>query len=94
MLTEASVTHHRRNDRNTIAEKYEPETRERLSNAGAIKLEEYFAWQDFRRDFTARLQAFMNDVDFLILPTTPCVAPKLASDASKSRVGVGRFAKR
>lgn len=75
VLTEASVGHYARSSREEIETSYEPETRERLERARSVNLQDYFAAQDFRRSFISRLFQYMQDVDFLVLPTAPCAAP-------------------
>lgn len=81
VLTEASVEHYRRNSRETIEATYEPETRERLERAKSVRLEDYFVCQDARRAFAVRLRNLMEEVDFLMLPTVPCVAPRIGQSS-------------
>ncbi|MBZ7924840.1 amidase [Ensifer adhaerens] len=75
VLTEGSVGHYMRNSKEKIEADYEPETRERIERARNVCISDYFDHQDFRRSFTKRLDDFMDKIDFLVLPTTPCVAP-------------------
>lgn len=80
VLTEASVGHYGRNSREKIETTYEPETRERLERARSVGLQDYFAAQDFRRALVLRLLDVMNKLDFLVLPTVPCIAPLIGQE--------------
>ncbi|WP_309957235.1 MULTISPECIES: amidase [Variovorax] len=77
VLTEGGVEHFRRNDADHIAAHYGKETIERLERAKTITLGDYARAQQSRRDFTARLHRAISAVDYLVLPTCPCTAPRL-----------------
>jgi aspartyl-tRNA(Asn)/glutamyl-tRNA(Gln) amidotransferase subunit A len=77
VLTEAGVEHFRRNDWQRITTHYGPETVQRLELAKAVTLGEYALAQQARRAFASRLLEAMANVDYLMLPTCPCVAPHL-----------------
>lgn len=75
VLTEAGVEHFRRNDWHSISSHYGAETIERLELAKGVTLREYAQAQEARRAFAARLHEAMAQVDYLVLPTCPCIAP-------------------
>jgi aspartyl-tRNA(Asn)/glutamyl-tRNA(Gln) amidotransferase subunit A len=77
VLTEGGVEHFRRNDADRIAAHYGHETIERLERARTLTLGDYARAQQTRRDFTARLHRAMSAVDYLVLPTCPCTAPRV-----------------
>ncbi len=77
VLTEGGVEHFRRNDADRIAAHYGRETLDRLERARTMTLGDYARAQQARRDFTARLQLAMSAVDYLVLPTCPCTAPRV-----------------
>ncbi|MFP3753933.1 Biuret hydrolase [compost metagenome] len=79
VLIEGGIEHFRRNDRDRIATHYNPETVDRLRRAETMDLSGYAAAQQTRRQFTARLREAMSTVDYLVLPTCPCVAPYLGA---------------
>lgn len=76
VLTEGGVEHFRRNNAVRIAA-YGPETIDRLERARTMTLGDYARAQQTRRDFTARLHRAMSDLDYLVLPTCPCTAPRV-----------------
>jgi aspartyl-tRNA(Asn)/glutamyl-tRNA(Gln) amidotransferase subunit A len=76
VLTEGSIVHFARSDDATIQRDYTPETIERLDHAKSVSIGEYANWQRARRAFTNRFLDAMSSVDFLFLPTCPCVAPR------------------
>jgi aspartyl-tRNA(Asn)/glutamyl-tRNA(Gln) amidotransferase subunit A len=80
VLAEAGVYHFGLSDRVKIAD-YEPETRSRLDIAKAVTIGSYADSQQRRRRFTAELERHMREIDFLILPTTPCTAPRRGESA-------------
>lgn len=77
VLTEASVEHFRRNDEARIAKHYSQETRQRLDLAKEMVIRDYAEAQQTRHRLMRRLQATMSTVDYLVLPTCPCLAPAL-----------------
>jgi aspartyl-tRNA(Asn)/glutamyl-tRNA(Gln) amidotransferase subunit A len=77
VLTEGGVTHFSRSDPDRIATEYSPETADRLERAKGVSLRDYSMWQEGRRTFMAKLGSAMADIDFLLLPTCPCVAPRI-----------------
>jgi aspartyl-tRNA(Asn)/glutamyl-tRNA(Gln) amidotransferase subunit A len=79
VLIEGGIEHFRRNDWDRIATHYNPETVDRLRRAETMDLRGYAAAQQTRRRFTARLHEAMSTVDYLVLPTCPCVAPHLGA---------------
>ncbi|SDD91867.1 aspartyl-tRNA(Asn)/glutamyl-tRNA(Gln) amidotransferase subunit A [Cupriavidus sp. YR651] len=85
VLIEGGIEHFRRNDWDRIATHYNPETVDRLKRAETMDLRAYAAAQQTRRQFTARLHEVMSTVDYLVLPTCPCIAPHL--DASNVSIG-------
>jgi aspartyl-tRNA(Asn)/glutamyl-tRNA(Gln) amidotransferase subunit A len=87
VLTEAGVEHFRRNDWQRIVAHYEAQTVERLELAKGMSLGEYAKAQEARRAFAARLRDAMAHVDYLVLPTCPCIAPH--SNESTLLVGGG-----
>jgi len=76
VLTEGSVAHFGRNDWDWIATRYSAETVERLELARAAVLGDYAQSQQTRRRFTANLGRVMSTIDYLVLPTAPCIAPR------------------
>lgn len=79
VLAEAGAIHFARNDEATIA-KYLPETRERLDRARSVSIDDYKRSQEGRRSFSRRLSESLSQLDFLMLPTCPCVAPPLGTE--------------
>jgi aspartyl-tRNA(Asn)/glutamyl-tRNA(Gln) amidotransferase subunit A len=77
VLAEGGVEHFRRNDADRIAAHYGRETIERLERARTLTLGDYARAQQTRRDFTARLHRAMSVLDYLVLPTCPCTAPRV-----------------
>lgn len=75
VLTEGGMVHFEKNDQTTISARYGKETYERIERAREIRLGEYLEWQQTRRDFRGRLDGLFKNIDLLVLPTTPCVAP-------------------
>lgn len=75
VLAEGGMVHFERSSQATINSKYGQETYDRLERAKVVVLADYINWQQTRRDFRTRLEATFANLDFLILPTTPCVAP-------------------
>jgi aspartyl-tRNA(Asn)/glutamyl-tRNA(Gln) amidotransferase subunit A len=81
VLTEGGVGHFRHNDAQRIAAHYDRETIDRLERAKTITLGDYALAQQARRDFTGRLHRAMSAVDFLVLPTCPCTAPRVGENS-------------
>ena len=77
VLTEGSIEHFRRNAWDRIKSHYGAETVERLELAKGVVLRDYAQAQQTRLGFAARLREVMSTVDYLVLPTCPCVAPHL-----------------
>ncbi len=75
VLAEAGTYHFGLNDEAKFAD-YEPETRSRLDIAKAVTIGSYANSLQRRRGFVAELDHQMREIDFLILPTTPCTAPR------------------
>ncbi|MCI3208613.1 amidase [Pandoraea capi] len=75
VLVEGGIEHFRRNDWARIVASYGAQTVDRLTRARAMRLAAYADAQQSRRQFAARLHAAMADIDYLLLPTCPCVAP-------------------
>ncbi|WP_041681667.1 MULTISPECIES: amidase [Cupriavidus] len=81
VLTEGSIEHFRRNDEARIAGHYSQETRQRLDLAKGMVVRDYAGAQQTRHGLRRRLEARMATLDYLVLPTCPCLAPALdASD--------------
>ncbi|SKC99540.1 aspartyl-tRNA(Asn)/glutamyl-tRNA(Gln) amidotransferase subunit A [Burkholderia sp. YR290] len=85
VLIEGGIEHFRRSDWDRIARHYSPETVERLRRAEAMDLRAYTSAQQSRREFAARLHKAMSTVDYLVLPTCPCTAPRV--DAGSVTIG-------
>ncbi|WP_241016966.1 amidase [Paraburkholderia sp. Ac-20342] len=75
VLTEGSIEHLRRNPLSRIAAGYGAETQERLAMAQDRTIRGYADAQQTRHAFIQRLHAALATVDYLLLPTCPCVAP-------------------
>jgi aspartyl-tRNA(Asn)/glutamyl-tRNA(Gln) amidotransferase subunit A len=87
VLTEGAVEHFRRHGWDRIAAHYGRETVERLALAKRVTLDEYAQAQQARHAFAAKLRDVMSTVDYLVLPTCPCVAPRL----DEARVAIGTW---
>jgi len=85
VLIEGGIEHFRRHPWDVIVGNYNPETVERLRRAQAMELRSYAAAQQTKRRFVADLHKVMSEVDYLVLPTCPCVAPHL--DVGTLRIG-------
>lgn len=81
VLTEGGIEHFRRNDATRIGSHYGRETIDRLERAQRMTLRDYALAQQTRRDFTARLHRAMSALDYLVLPTCPCTAPRLNEES-------------
>jgi aspartyl-tRNA(Asn)/glutamyl-tRNA(Gln) amidotransferase subunit A len=77
VLTEGGIEHFRRNDWERISTHYGAETVQRLELAKSVVLGDYAQSQQTRLNFGARLREALSTVDYLVLPTCPCVAPHL-----------------
>jgi aspartyl-tRNA(Asn)/glutamyl-tRNA(Gln) amidotransferase subunit A len=77
VLTEGGIEHFRRNDWERISTRYGAETVQRLELAKSVVLGDYAQAQHTRLNFGARLREALSTVDYLVLPTCPCVAPHL-----------------
>lgn len=58
---------------------YDPRVRQRIERGSRMTASDYvrLSWQ--RRDFIARVEASMEAVDALLMPTTPIIAPPIAA---------------
>jgi len=81
VLTEGGIEHFRCNDATRIGSHYGRETIDRLERAQRMTLRDYALAQQTRRDFTARLHRAMSALDYLVLPTCPCTAPRLNEES-------------
>ncbi|MDM0066729.1 amidase [Variovorax sp. J31P207] len=87
VLTEGGVEHFRRSDAERIAAHYGSETIDRLERAKTMTLGDYARAQQTRREFAARLHRAMAEVDYLLLPTCPCTAPR----SGQASIDIGRW---
>nr|WP_166363563.1 amidase [Pseudomonas akapageensis] len=88
VLTEGGISHFARNDWDFITRHYGAETVGRLDLARNVALGDYAHWQQARRHFTAKLSRAMANVDYLVLATCPCTAPRV--DATTMSIGAWR----
>lgn len=88
VLTEGGVTHFARSDPEWIASHYGLETASRIDRAKAVILGDYAQWQKTRRGFARKLGLMFSAIDFLMMPTTPCTAPRI----SEASVQIGDWA--
>jgi aspartyl-tRNA(Asn)/glutamyl-tRNA(Gln) amidotransferase subunit A len=86
VLTEGSIVHFSEND-DEMFRGYTSETIERLELGKRVSIGEYAGWQHARRAFTRELARLMLNVDFLLLPTCPCVAPRIG----ESEIAIGQW---
>jgi len=77
VLAEAGLVHLARGDEATIQSSYTAETRERIDRAKLTALGDYGRAQMLRANFTRSLTLFMDEFDYLVLPTCPCLAPSI-----------------
>lgn len=77
---------------------YVPETRERFLAGALLPAVWYVQAQRFRRLFRERMRALFEEVDVLVAPATPCVAPaidqqtiRIAGAELPVRAALGRF---
>ncbi|WP_238136953.1 amidase [Variovorax sp. JS1663] len=77
VLAEGALVHFARHDPDWIAAHYGAETIGRLERAKAVRMEDYAQAQQARRKFSAALARLMAGHRFIVLPTTPCTAPRL-----------------
>nr|WP_229452155.1 amidase [Massilia niastensis] len=87
VLAEGGMVHFGRSDWDFIAARYGAETVDRLRRARGVALGDYAHWQQERRRFAPRLERAMRDVDYLVLPTCPCAAPRV----EQSSVTIGAW---
>lgn len=73
---EASAVHLMRHGVDFLRRYCSKETADRVVAAEGLTLSSYAAVQERRRIFNARLFGLFQDAEFLLLPTTPCIAPK------------------
>jgi amidase/aspartyl-tRNA(Asn)/glutamyl-tRNA(Gln) amidotransferase subunit A len=64
----------------TRAHDFDPLTRDRLLAGALLPASLYLQAQRFRAWYRRHLRAILEDVDVLLTPTTPCVAPPLGTD--------------
>ncbi len=79
-------------------EDFDPATRDRFLAGALIPASWYIQAQRFRRWYRTQLQAIFQQVDIILAPTTPCVAPPLgqekitiAGEEVLVRPNLGRF---
>jgi aspartyl-tRNA(Asn)/glutamyl-tRNA(Gln) amidotransferase subunit A len=87
VLTEGALVHFARHDPDWIATHYGAETADRLARAKAMRMEDYALAQQERRRFSAGLARLMAAHRFLVLPTTPCTAPRIG----EAELAIGRW---
>jgi aspartyl-tRNA(Asn)/glutamyl-tRNA(Gln) amidotransferase subunit A len=63
----------------TRLEDFDPATRDRFLAHALLPAQWYFAAQRFRRWHNAEVRRLFDDVDVLIMPATPCVAPRIGT---------------
>ncbi|MDI7865316.1 amidase [Rhizobiaceae bacterium n13] len=80
VLTEGGVVHFSRNDIGFIQSTYEAETASRLRLAEVMVLGDYARCQQARRRIQRQFSEQMRSFDLLLLPTCPCVAPRVGED--------------
>jgi aspartyl-tRNA(Asn)/glutamyl-tRNA(Gln) amidotransferase subunit A len=61
----------------TQPQDFDPDTRERLMAGALLPGSWYVKAQRFRRHYRAEVQKLFGEVDIILAPATPCVAPKL-----------------
>lgn len=81
VLAEAGMAHFARHGAAMIADTYEAETVERLNRARSATLDDYARHQERRRRFRTALINLMSKTDYLVLPTCPCLPPKVNEGA-------------
>jgi aspartyl-tRNA(Asn)/glutamyl-tRNA(Gln) amidotransferase subunit A len=69
----------------TRLDRFDPATRERFLAHALLPAQWYLAAQRFRRWHTAQMRRVFDEVDVIVVPATPCVAPPI--DAPTLRVG-------
>jgi aspartyl-tRNA(Asn)/glutamyl-tRNA(Gln) amidotransferase subunit A len=69
----------------TRLDRFDPATRERFLAHALLPAQWYLAAQRFRRWHIAQMRRLFNDVDVIVVPATPCVAPPI--DAATLRMG-------
>ncbi|EJN22529.1 amidase, Asp-tRNAAsn/Glu-tRNAGln amidotransferase A subunit [Pseudomonas sp. GM78] len=87
VLTEGAVTHFSRHDWDFINHHYGAETVERLDRARRVEISDYASAQTVRRQLGARLGQVMDGIDYLLLPTCPCTAPRV----DQATLGIGTW---
>ncbi|QRQ83856.1 amidase [Cupriavidus oxalaticus] len=87
VLAEAAMEHFRRNDAARIAACYSAETQGRLALAGDLVMRDYAKAQQIRHRLVRALRALLSTVDYLVLPTCPCLAPPHGTDS----IAIGRW---
>lgn len=80
VLAEGGMVHFSRHDREHVRATYGAETASRLALAELTTIGTYADSQRTRREFVQQLDFAMSNVDFLLLPTCPCTAPRLGTD--------------
>ncbi|HSV78348.1 MAG TPA: amidase [Ramlibacter sp.] len=80
VLMEGGVEHFKRHDWDWIEDNYGTATVDRLRRAMAVTMPHYAQAQQARRAVVRRLERVMADLDFLLLPTVPCIAPRRNED--------------
>ena len=63
----------------TRARDFDPLTRDRLLAGALLPASLYLEAQRFRASYRSRMRALLDEVDVLLAPATPCVAPPLGT---------------
>ncbi|WP_345540176.1 amidase [Variovorax defluvii] len=80
VLAEGALVHFSRHDPDWIASHYGAETIGRLERAKALRMDDYAQAQQVRRAFATGLGRLMAGHRFIVLPTTPCTAPRIGEE--------------
>lgn len=81
VLTEGGVSHFARHDWDFIKRHYGAETVERLERSRAVVMSDYANAQTVRRTLRVKLEQAMAGVDYLLLATCPCTAPRVGQSS-------------
>ncbi|CAM4267476.1 Indoleacetamide hydrolase [Bordetella muralis] len=77
VLIEGGVEHFRRHSWERIVASYSPETVDRLRRAQKTDMHAYVSAQQVKDRLITGLHEAMHSIDYVILPTCPCIAPAL-----------------
>jgi len=80
VLIEASLEHLGRHSLAFIKAHYSAQTAERIELSRNKTIGDYVEARERIRQFTTDLEKLFEDVDYLLLPTCPCIAPKLGKN--------------